>query len=60
MSAALIAEQPQALPVKPERRISANPTLRHPAPAGFVSQRQEPVTHLFFTVPSEEEPHAVP
>lgn len=60
VSAALIAEQPQALPAKPERHISANRPLRHQAPAGFISQRQEPVIGLFFTVLSEEEPHAVP
>ena len=60
VSAALIAEQPQALPAKPERHISANAPLRHPAPASFISQRQEPAIRLSFTVLSEEEPCTAP
>lgn len=58
-SPALTAEQPQALSAKPERHVSANPSLRHLVPAGFISQRQEPVIHLFYAALSEEEPRAV-
>lgn len=60
VSAAFIAEQPQVMPVKPERHTSANPLLRHLMPVSFLSQRQEAVRCLFFTVRSEEEPRVVP
>lgn len=60
VSAALIAEQRQVMPVKPERHTGANPPLRHLMPVSFLSQKQEAVRCLFFTVLSKEEPRAVP